>query len=74
MSSEMGSAIDRLLGRPSGWKIFLFGLVLIVVASIENNYESSPTAVAIAVLGLFMMIRGYNDYSNEMKDKLKDED
>jgi uncharacterized membrane protein len=75
MSNEMGSAIDRLLGRSSGWRIVVFGLIFIIIASIINYYESSPTAIAIAVLGFFMMIRGYSQYSAEIqKDQKSDEE
>jgi len=75
MSNEIRSAIDRLLGRSSGWRIFVFGIACIIIASIVNYFERSPTAIAIAVLGLFMMIRGYSDYSAEMKiDQTSDEE
>jgi len=75
LSDSLGSPIDKILGRSSGWKIFVFGILLIIFASIQNYYVSSPTMIALAVLGLFMMIRGYSDYSDEMtKDQTNDEE
>jgi len=74
MSDEMTSYIDRILGKSGGRRIFMFGILCILIATIVNSYESSPTAVALAVLGLFLMIRGYSDYSEELKGKQEDED
>jgi uncharacterized membrane protein len=75
LSDNIGSPIDKILGRSSGWRIFVFGLLLIIFASIQNYYESSPTMIALAVLGLFLMIRGYSDYSTEMtKDQTSDDE
>jgi uncharacterized membrane protein HdeD (DUF308 family) len=74
MSNDMGSPIDKILDRSSGWRIFVFGIVCIIIASIVNYYESSPTAIALAVLGLFLMIRGYSDYSDEIKKDQMDDD
>jgi hypothetical protein len=74
MSDKMTSFIDKVLGKSGGRRIFMFGILCILIASIVNSYESSPTAVALAVLGLFLMIRGYSDYSEELKEKQNDED
>jgi hypothetical protein len=74
MSDEMTQVIDRVLGKSGGRRIFMFGILCILITSIVNSNKSSPTAVALAVLGLLLMIRGYSDYSEELNEKQKDEE
>jgi cell shape-determining protein MreD len=74
MNNEIGSLFDKILGRSSGRRIFMFGIMCILIATIINSYEKSPTAIALAVLGLFMMIRGYSDYSAELNKEPKSDE
>jgi uncharacterized membrane protein len=48
-------------------RIFLFGITLIIIASIINFYEERTTAIVLATVGIFFMIRGYSDYSAQIK-------
>ena len=57
----------RLFGSLRSMRIFLFGLALIVIASIINYYEERTTSIILATVGIFFMIRGYSDYSAQMK-------
>ncbi len=56
----------RLFGSLRSMRIFLFGLALIVIASIIN-YEERTTSIILATVGILFMIRGYSDYSAQMK-------
>ena len=57
----------RLFGSLRSMRIFLFGIALIVIASIINYYEERTTSIILATVGIFFMIRGYSDYSAQMK-------
>ncbi len=57
----------RLFGSLRSMRIFLFGLALIVIASIINYYEERTTSIILATVGILFMIRGYSDYSAQMK-------
>ncbi len=48
-------------------RIFLFGIALIVIASIINYYEERTTSIILATVGILFMIRGYSDYSAQIK-------
>jgi uncharacterized membrane protein len=48
-------------------RIFLFGIALIIIASIINYYEERTTSIVLATVGIFFMIRGYSDYSAQIK-------
>ncbi len=57
----------RLFGSLRSIRIFLFGITLIVIASIINYYEERTTSIILATVGILFMIRGYSDYSAQMK-------
>ena len=57
----------RLFGSLRSMRIFLFGIALIAIASIINYYEERTTSIVLATVGIFFMIRGYSDYSAQMK-------
>ncbi len=57
----------RLFGSLRSMRIFLFGIALIVIASIINYYEERTTSIILATVGILFMIRGYSDYSAQMK-------
>jgi uncharacterized membrane protein len=57
----------RLFGSLRSMRIFLFGIALIIIASIINFYEERTTAIVLATVGIFFMIRGYSDYSAQIK-------
>ncbi len=57
----------RLFGSLRSIRIFLFGIALIVIASIINYYEERTTSIILATVGILFMIRGYSDYSAQMK-------
>ncbi len=57
----------RLFGSLRSMRIFLFGIALIIIASIINYYEERTTSIILATVGILFMIRGYSDYSAQMK-------
>ena len=57
----------RLFGSLRSMRIFLFGIALIIIASIINYYEERTTSIILATVGIFFMIRGYSDYSSQIK-------
>ncbi len=57
----------RLFGSLRSTRIFLFGIALIIIASIINYYEERTTSIILATVGILFMIRGYSDYSAQMK-------
>jgi uncharacterized membrane protein len=57
----------RLFGSLRSMRIFLFGIALIIIASIINYYEERTTSIVLATVGIFFMIRGYSDYSAQIK-------
>ncbi len=57
----------RLFGSLRSIRIFLFGIALIIIASIINYYEERTTSIILATVGILFMIRGYSDYSAQMK-------
>lgn len=57
----------RLFGSLRSMRIFVFGIALIIIASIINYYEERTTSIVLATVGIFFMIRGYSDYSAQIK-------
>ncbi len=47
-------------------RLFIFGIALIIIASILNYYGEKTTSIVLATIGIFFMIRGYSDYSGEI--------
>ena len=62
----------RLFGSLRSMRIFLFGIALIVIASIINYYEERTTSIILATVGILFMIRGYSDYSAQIKKETND--
>ena len=48
-------------------RLFVLGIALIIIASVIEYYENTSTSIVLATVGIFFMIRGYSDYSAQIK-------
>lgn len=53
-------------------RLFVLGIACIIIASIIEYYEDTSTSIVLATVGIFFMIRGYSDYSAQIKKETKD--
>jgi len=67
MSKLIEALQKRLAGSLQSMKLFLFGIACIIIASIIEYYENTSTSIVLATVGIFFMIRGYSDYSAQIK-------
>ncbi len=48
-------------------RLFVLGIALIIIASVIEYYENTFTSIVLATVGIFFMIRGYSEYSAQIK-------
>ena len=67
MSNFLEAFQKRVSGSLQSMRLFIFGIILIIIGSIINFYEEKTTSIVLATVGIFFMIRGYSDYSVQTK-------
>jgi len=66
--SEWIKSLQRILsGKSHAGKLLVFGATCIIIAGLMDYYLDTLLSTYLAMAGFFIILRGYHDYSDQIK-------